>query len=172
MSYCSQCGAVVDGQFCAKCGARAGAAPAGAGFDAPQTPPSPGAYSSSGSTTSASASGLTDNIAGLLCYAVGFITGILFLVLEPYNRKPFVRFHAFQSIFFSGAVILLEIAMNMVGSLFLSFSVLLLGVWAMLSTLVGVAVLVAWVMLLIKAYQGQRWKLPIIGDLAEKQANS
>lgn len=170
MAYCSQCGAVVDGQFCGKCGARVGAASAGSSFAG--TPPPTGGYPAAGSTGAAGVSGLTDNIAGLLCYAVGFVTGIVFLALEPYNRRPFVRFHAFQAIFFSAGAILLEIAMNIVGSMFLSFSVLLLGLWAMLSTLVGVAVLVAWVMLLVKAYQGQRWKLPIIGDLAEKQANS
>jgi len=57
---------------------------------------------------------MTDNVAGALCYLVGFITGVLFLILEPYSKRPFVRFHAFQSVFFSVGWILLSIALGVV----------------------------------------------------------
>ena len=99
MPFCASCGSPVEGRFCAKCGAAMGAAPAGGGPAPTYNPPPP---------VAATAGGLTDNIAGALCYLVGFVTGILFLVMEPYSKKPFVRFHAFQSIFFCVAWIALR----------------------------------------------------------------
>src|SRR5579872_1694089 len=101
MAFCSNCGAQVDGRFCQKCGAPVGAAPPpppppmGAGA-VPPPPPPPG-YMPQGAPASA---GLTDNSAAALCYLFGLITGILFLVLAPYNQNRNIKFHAFQSIFF------------------------------------------------------------------------
>lgn len=105
----------------------------------------------------ASGSGLSDNVAGALAY-VTIIPAILFLVLEPYNRSPFVRFHSFQSI--GLAVVCFIISVIMV--------IPILG-W--LIGLVGyLVVLVAWVMCLAKAYQGQYFKLPIVGNIVEGMA--
>ena len=98
---------------------------------------------------------LEENVAGLLCYVVGWITGIVFLVLEKENT--FVRFHALQSIL-----------------TFLPLSVIawLLGWipfvgWA-LGALVSILMLILWLILMYKAYQGERYKLPLVGEIAEK----
>jgi uncharacterized membrane protein len=98
---------------------------------------------------------------------VGFITGILFLVLAPYNQDKFVRFHAFQSIFLNAAWIAFWIIQTM---LFMMLPWALSTLLSMLSVLVSLGFLVLWIVLMVKAYQGERFKLPIIGDLAEKQA--
>jgi uncharacterized membrane protein len=167
MPFCKSCGSSVEGQFCAKCGTPVGAAGAPeptrpAGSEAPvAASPQPAAP--------AGAAGLTDNLAGLLCYILGFITGILFLVLEPYNRNKFIRFHAFQSIFFNVAMFAIFIGLSIVG-IVMHFIPMMWALMALVHTVVSLAMFVVWVLLLVKAYQGQRWKLPIIGDLAEKQA--
>jgi uncharacterized membrane protein len=98
---------------------------------------------------------------------VTIIPAIIFLVMEPYNKSKFVRFHSFQSIFFFLAVAAAHISLSVLGVVpFLIFVTL------PLHALVSLAALVIWVILLIKANQGQMFKLPIIGDLAEKQANA
>jgi uncharacterized membrane protein len=109
---------------------------------------------------------LTDNVAGMLAY-VTVVPAIIFLVMEPYNRSRFVRFHAFQSLFFAVAWIALWIALSIVGMIpVLGWMTLL--IWP----LVGLGGLIIWIILLVKANQGQMFKLPVIGDLAEKQANA
>ena len=100
--------------------------------------------------------GLEENIAGVLCYVLGWLTGIVFLVLEKENK--FVRFHAMQSI-----------------TTFLSLSVIgLLISWIpfigwVTSQLIGILSLIVWLILMFKAYQGEMYKLPVVGDFAEKQ---
>ncbi len=113
-----------------------------------------------------SASGLTDNVAGLLAY-ITVVPAIVFLVLEPYNRNRFIRFHAFQSIFFAVAWTALWIVLSIIGAIpVLGFATVL--IWP----LVGLGGLIIWVLLVVKAYGGQMFKLPVIGDMAEKQANA
>ena len=102
------------------------------------------------------ASGLDENLAGLLCYLFGFVTGIIFFLLEKDNR--YVRFHALQSIILSIAILVLNFALN-----FIPF----LG--AFLSFLLMIAALALWIFLMVKAYQGQKYKLPVIGDIVENQ---
>jgi uncharacterized membrane protein len=146
MAFCSSCGAqIAEGSICPKC-ASAGGATAGAATMA--------------------APGLADNVAGALAY-VTIIPAIVFLVLEPYNRKRFIRFHAFQCIFFAIAWTVLWIILGIIGH------IPLLG-WAtvLLWPLVSLAGLIIWLVLVLKAYQGQMFKLPIIGDMAEKQAGA
>ena len=110
--------------------------------------------------------GLADNVAGMLAY-VTIIPAIIFLIVEPYNRSRFVRFHAFQSIFFAIAWTALWIPLSFVAHIpFLGWLTIL--IWP----LVGLAGLVIWLVLLLKANQGQMWKLPVIGDMAEKQAGA
>src|SRR5437867_4021886 len=96
MPFCASCGAEVQGSFCPACGKPVGAAPGAA----------PGAVPVGGPPAATSA-GLQENMANTLCYLLGLITGVLFLVLEPYNRNRNVRFHAFQSIFLHVGVIAL-----------------------------------------------------------------
>jgi uncharacterized membrane protein len=117
--------------------------------------------------TTAPAGGLTDNVAGMLAY-VTIIPAILFLVLEPYNKRRFIRFHSFQCIFLCIALFILGIALQILWHIpFLGWAVGLL-IWP----LIGLAELILWIFLLMKAYQGQMFKLPVIGDMAEKQANT
>jgi uncharacterized membrane protein len=146
MPFCANCGSEVQGQFCGSCGKR---------VDAPAGP---------------AAGGMTDNVAGLLCYPLGFITGIIFLAAAPYNRSRFVRFHAFQSIFLSIAWLAISVAHSLLASLFFRVSFGLLGLIDVLWTLVRLGMLVVTLLLMLKAYQGERFKLPILGDLAERQA--
>lgn len=147
MAFCPNCGSNVQGQFCPQCGTPVGAGPAG-----PQ--PSPPA-------TPASSAGLTENVAGALAYLLGVITGILFLVLAPYNQSKFVRFHAFQAIFVHLAFIIIWIAVGAILPWQLSL---------VLSPIIGLAGLILWLFLMWKAYQNERFKVPFVGDLAEKQA--
>lgn len=110
--------------------------------------------------------GLSDNAASGLAY-ITIIPAIVFLAVAPYNRNSLIRFHSWQSIFFTVACIAVDIALMILGRLpFLGLMSLFL--WP----LIGLAFFVIWILLLIKAFNGQRFKLPIIGDLAEKQANS
>ncbi len=147
MAFCPSCGTqIADGTSCPKC---AGAAAQGAGASA-----------------AAPAAGLADNVAGALAY-VTIIPAILFLVLEPFNKKRFVRFHSFQCIFFAIAWTVLWIGLSFIGHIpFLGWATLLL--WP----LIGLAGFVIWLILVIKAYQGQMFKLPVIGDMAEQQAGA
>jgi uncharacterized membrane protein len=112
-----------------------------------------------GYTPGSAVGGLSRNVVGLLCYVGWIITGVVFLILEPYNHDPFIRFHAFQSILFSGAVFVVSIALGFVPVIGAAVYV---GMWP--------AVLVIWVLLMVQAARGKEWKLPIIGELAETQA--
>ncbi len=108
--------------------------------------------------------GLSENAASGLAY-VTFIPAIVFLVTPPYNQSPNIRFHSWQSIFLTIAYVVVDVALMVLVRLpFFGFMTLLL--WP----LVGLAFLIIWILLLIKAFNGQRFKLPVIGDLAEKQA--
>jgi uncharacterized membrane protein len=109
---------------------------------------------------------MADNIAGMLAYLL--IPAIVFLVLEPYNKNRFIRFHAFQCIFVAIAFTVIGIGLGIFGQIpFLGWAVVIL-----LAPLIGLAELILWIILLLKAHQGQRFKLPFVGDMAEKQANA
>lgn len=113
---------------------------------------------------------MTDNVAAALCYLLGLVSGVLFLVLAPYNQNRAIRFHAFQSIFLHvGSIAVFIGLMILTGILhFIPFVGTLLGL--VLYPLVGLGLFVLWLMLMYKAYNNERWVLPIIGELAEKQA--
>jgi uncharacterized membrane protein len=120
----------------------------------------------SASTAKPAAAGLTDNMAGALAY-VTIIPAIIFLVLEPFNKKRFIRFHAFQSIFFAIAWTVLWLILTFISHIpFLGWATVF--VWP----LVSLAGFVIWLILVLKAYQGQMFKLPVIGDIAEQQAGA
>ncbi len=107
--------------------------------------------------TEKSSTGLDANIAGLVCYLVGFITGILFLAVEKKSR--FVRFHAMQS---TGVFITLFVISVVLGFL-------PLGVAAVLSTLISLLALVVWIFMMYKAYSWEAYRLPVFGDMAAKE---
>ena len=137
-------------QFCSSCGTQMA--------DGTTVCPGCGKAASNAATASApAAGGLQDNVAGMLAYFT-IIPAIVFLLIEPYNRNKFIRFHSFQCLFFAGAYIALQIVFGAIPLLWMLLPVLYLGA------------LVVWILLVVKAYQGQKFKLPVIGDLAEKQA--
>lgn len=139
MPFCASCGAAVEGRYCAKCGAAVDGG-------APKAGPVP----------VLSVEGLSANTAAALTYLLGLITGILFLVLEPYNKNKLVRFHAFQSIFLSIVLIVAS---------WLTISVL----WR-LAGLLDLLFYAPLIYMLVQTLQGKKIVLPVIGDLAEKQA--
>jgi len=117
------------------------------------------------------AGGMEDNVASALCYLLGLVTGVLFLVLEPYNKNKAVRFHAFQSIFFNIGAIVVNIAFSIVFSIMrhmLPYSMWM--IFTLLSLGLSLLMLCAWAFLMYKAYNREMFKIPVIGDLAEKQA--
>ena len=103
-----------------------------------------------------SSTGLDENVAGLLSYLLGFITGLIFFLIEKDSK--FVKFHAMQSIVTFGGLMVISIVLSFIPFIqcFAPFIVPLVG-------------LVLWILLMVKAYQGERFKLPVIGDFAEKQ---
>jgi uncharacterized membrane protein len=117
-----------------------------------------------GPAPAAASGGLSDNAASALCYVLGVVTGIIFLVIAPYNKNKTVRFHAFQSIFLHIASILIYFVLGAV----LTATMHLVGV--MLMPLIGLGMLILWIFMIVKAYQGQKIVLPVIGKLAEQQA--
>ena len=156
MPFCPKCGASVDGRFCPSCGNAISAAATPGGYAAaPQGAPPPPPVAAAG--------GLQENMAGALCYALGFITGILFLVLEPYNKNRNIRFHAFQSIFLSVFYLIVHYVIFFLAAASLGF------LW-ILSPLISLCFLILWLFMMWKAYNNERIALPVIGDLAQKQA--
>ena len=130
--------------------------PPGGGYPPPQQPYQP--------------SGMPNNVAALLCYAFGFITGILFLFLEPYNRDRSIRFHAFQSIFTFGGLFAVQILLSILANIAVRIVGLAGLLFNLLSLMVGLVGFGLWIFLMVKAYQGEKLSLPIIKPLAEKQA--
>ena len=117
------------------------------------------------------ASGMDENVASALCYLFTIITGIVFLVLEPYNKNKNIRFHAFQAIFFGVGIIVIQILLSILFTImrtFLPFSMWM--ILSMISMLMSLCFLAAWIFLMYKAYNREKFKIPVIGDLAEKQA--
>jgi uncharacterized membrane protein len=134
-------------------------------MDAPGAPgpPPPGYVPPGYPPPPVASSGLQENVAAALCYSLGFITGILFLVLEPYNKNRNIRFHAFQSIFMSVFFAIVHYAVFFVGMA--SWGALFL-----LSPLISLAFFILWLFMMYKAYNNERIMLPVIGDIAQKQA--
>jgi uncharacterized membrane protein len=152
MAHCTKCGAAVgDGAgFCPACGA-------------PQA--APGAVQSAPAAVPA-ASQMDEKVAGLLCYVLGWVTGLIFYFID---KRPYVRFHAAQSIVVFGGLHILSIVVGM----FFGFSLLAGGLSGFsigyaFYGLVNVIVLILWILLMVKAYQGERFRVPIAADLAEK----
>src|SRR6266852_3807213 len=158
MAFCPNCGSEVQGRFCAKCGS-AVAAPEGPPDPGPTpgpgggvpggggggyVPPQPQPYAPQVSTQA----GMTDNMAAALCYLLGVLTGILFLVLEPYNRNKAIRFHAFQSIFLWIAAVALFIALSILGFVLLAIPFLGAVLSLVLHLGLGLGMFIVWVMVM------------------------
>jgi uncharacterized membrane protein len=148
MAFCSSCGGnIADGAaFCPQCGKGQGAAAGGA-----------------------AQSGLAENVAGGLSYVLGWLTGIIFLLID---KRPAVRFHAAQSIVVFGALHVIQIVFGFVFGFGWGFggraSIGSLAMAGLISTVIGLACLVLWILLMVKAFQGEKFRVPIAADFAEK----
>jgi uncharacterized membrane protein len=133
----------------------------------PPPPPPAGQPSASGQATS---TGLDPKLAGLLCYILGIITGLIFFLIEKTNAV--VRFHAAQSIVFGAASIILWIVLTIIGIVLSTISWQMGEFFGLITILVWLGLFVVWVVLLIKGYSGEKWKLPLLGNMAERLAGS
>lgn len=115
---------------------------------------------------------MTDNMAGALCYLLGFITGILFLVLAPYNQNRTVRFHAFQSIFLNIAWVVTWIAATILSIVLHTIPILGAIISILLHMAIGIGFFILWLYMMFKTYNNEKIVLPVIGPLAEKQAGA
>jgi uncharacterized membrane protein len=147
MPHCTKCGTTVADNvaFCPNCGAPQAIAGSGSPVAAP-----------AGSGTS----GMSENVAGLLCYALGWVTGLIFYFID---KRPFVRFHAAQSMVVFGGLTIIRIGLGMLfiagGGFHMGFGLL----W-----LISVLGFVLWILLMIKAYQGEKFRVPVAADLADQ----
>jgi|SRR5579863_2314663 len=151
MPHCTKCGTMVaDGvAFCPSCGA-----PQAEGVATAMTP------------TASTQSGLSENIAGLLCYVFGWVTGLIFFLTD---KRPFVRFHAAQSIVVFGGLHILSIVVGLA----FGFSMIAGGLTGFslgiaLFRLLQLAELILWILLMVKAYQGEKFRIPLAADLADQ----
>jgi uncharacterized membrane protein len=156
MAHCTKCGAAVaDGAgFCPSCGAPVSSA---------------AAASTSAAPVVAGSTGMQENVAGGLSYVLGWITGLIFYFID---KRPFVRFHAAQSIVVFGGLHILSIVLGMVfgvGMLMPHGGGVVAGAGMMgLWSLLGIVELVLWILLMVMAFQGKKFRLPIAADLADK----
>jgi uncharacterized membrane protein len=169
MAHCTKCGAEIpaDAQFCQKCGQPQVAAAPNPGWRPPAPPYQP------------ATSGLSENAAATLSYVLGWLTGIIFYLID---RRPYVRFHAAQSIVTFGGLHIIRAIVALIFGLgwwyggmgsfgdygvghFAGF-----GIGVMLLMLLGLISFVLWIACMVKAYQGQRFMVPIAGDIAANLA--
>ncbi len=147
MAFCKACGQEIGtATFCPKCGANQSATTAPAA--APAASPT---------------EGLQENVAGLLCYVLGWLTGIIFLVID---KRPFVKFHAAQSIVVFGGLTVIRIALlfihGFMGGGFVSW-----GIVGLIGLIVVLVTLVLWILLMVKAYHHELFRVPIAADIAD-----
>ena len=163
MPHCTKCGAEVpaEAQFCQKCGQPQVAAPPNPGWRPPAPPYQP------------ATAGLSENAAATLSYVLGWLTGIIFYLID---RRPYVRFHAAQSIVTFGGLHVLRAVVGIMfgfgwwdsGYGYRHFGGF--GIGLMLIVLLGIVSFVLWIVCMVKAYQGQRFMVPIAGDIAANLA--
>jgi len=156
--FCSKCGTEnpEGAKFCSKCGA---------GLGAPAKPSEAAATPEAESST-----GMSANVAGLLCYVAHWITGIIFVVLE--KKSKFVKFHAWQSIMTFGVLFVAWLVLSpLLGTIaVLTFSPGLIIFAGVMNVILWVLMVGLWIALMLLAYQGKMWKVPWVGNWAEKQA--
>jgi uncharacterized membrane protein len=132
-----------------------------------QTAP-PNFESSSNSVAGKSSTGLDANVAALLAYLFSWVSGLIFLVVEKENR--FVRFHAMQSVLLGAAAMLCFFGLSVITSMMAFMSLTLATIFSLLGSLIGLAFFAITIVCMIKAYQSQQFRLPIIGDIAARNA--
>ena len=159
MAFCGKCGsAVQEGQaFCPKCGAPVAPQPQ---YQQPYAPPPPPPYGAPQYSSGPVANGLQENVAGLLCYLGIWITGIVFLFID---KRPFVRFHAAQSLVYFGFLFLLRVVLGFAAVTVYGFGLVAFG---LIFGLLGLIGLISWVILMILAYQGKQFEIPIVAGIA------
>jgi uncharacterized membrane protein len=171
MAFCANCGSkLTEGSgFCGSCGTSVGVSSQPQVF---QQTGSTGAAAAPAAALSPSVagSGLAPNVAGALAYILGFITGILFFVLEPYRNDPFIRFHAMQSILFSVAAIVFSIAWGIIWGILISISGYMVFIDLPLRLLISLGLFVLWLFVMYQAYNRREYRIPFIGAFAAKQA--
>jgi uncharacterized membrane protein len=149
MAFCKACGQEIGtATFCPKCGANQ------SGVATPTAAPA-----------ASPTEGLQENVAGLLCYVLGFITGIIFLLID---KRPFVKFHAAQSIVVFGGLFIIRaglIFMHGMGGGLIGWSFVGLVAWV-----IWLISVVLWILLMVKAYQHEMFKVPIAAPIAENIA--
>ena len=157
MAFCKACGQDAgDATFCPKCGAAQGAAPVGAPGVAVAAP-----------VADSPTAGIDENVAGLLCYVFGWVSGLIFLLID---KRPFVRFHGAQSIAFNICIIPVWFALWIVWLIIAHIPII--GLLALaIFPIFGLVVFASWIFLMYKAYSNEKFKLPIIGDIVEKMVN-
>lgn len=155
MAFCSKCGSAISegAAFCSVCGSPASSA----GAQSPPPPPPPQAGPAS--------TGMSPNVVGALAYF--FITGIIFLLMDQFKGDKFVRFHSFQSIAYGVVVTVFSIVWSNLAFAALGFLWTLIS---LVSTLIHLAIFAYWLFLMYKAYNNEMYKVPVLGDWAEKQA--
>lgn len=165
MAFCATCGsAVIDGaSFCAGCGKPVGTSPAPVAV----APTSSGAVALQ--PVNVQATGLSSNVAAALAYILGFITGILFLVLEPHKHDRFVRFHAMQSILYSAAGIVFRIGWSILVSALMDVTAWAAMLLIPLGLVISLGLFVFWIFLMYQAYNNREFRIPVIGAIAAKQ---
>jgi uncharacterized membrane protein len=141
MAFCAQCGSETQGSFCPSCGGRA---------EAPQA---------------VTGAVLEDHIVNALCYLLMPLTGVLFLVLDPYKTKRAVRFHAFQSILVFAAIFLGFQALEI-----LAFTPIVGLLFSLVTLVYPLMAFGVWLFLTLKAFKRERVVVPVLGALAESQA--
>ena len=148
-----------DAAFCSACGSQvSGTAGVGAGAARPVA------------SSALELPGIGFNVAGMLCYILWPVACIFFLLVGPYNRNKFVRFHAFQAIFLGLAGILVAIALQIMTSIFALIPILgwIVDIFAWM--VFSIAILLLVILLMYKAYNGEQYGLPVIGSLAAQQS--
>jgi uncharacterized membrane protein len=152
MAYCSKCGGEVQTgvAFCPKCGQ------AQAGEQVTQT-------------SQSTQTGMAENVAGLLCYVLGWVTGIILFLID---KRPYVRFHAAQSIVVFGGLHVINIV---VGIIF-GAGFMMMGGWGsfglgfVLYSLINLVAFILWILLMVKAYQGEKFEVPVAAGIAKSFA--
>jgi uncharacterized membrane protein len=172
---CPSCHNEVTSQatFCGFCGAPLAAVPAGGPAAAPAgyAPVGASSYAAPAAPPVApAAGGLSENAAAAISY-ITIIPAIIFLVLEPYNRMRLVKFHSIQSLALAVAWIAIWIGITIL-HVVMHFIPFIGVLFLLLDLAVSVGFFIAWLIAILKASKGEYFKLPIIGDFAEKQANT
>ncbi len=152
MAFCGKCGSEVaaDAAFCTKCGQ------AQTGGQVTQT-------------SQSAQPGMAENVAGLLCYVLGWVTGIIFFLID---KRPYVRFHAAQSIVVFGGLHVLNLVIGIVfgAGIMMMGGFGAFGMGAALYGLISLVAFILWILLMVKAYQGEKYEVPVAAGIAKSFA--